>query len=336
MQDLRWTLVAEIAEQEAFAPVRSLQARLLTVGLGVSALFFAVASWLGASVTRPVLELARTVARLGAGDRGATVPVRSRDEVGQLAEAFNRMSGDLERTTVSKGELERLAGRLISAQEDERRRVARELHDDLVQRVAATAIEVGRLERMAATAPAAVVPGLEQLKRTLAQLSEDVHRLSRRIHPAMLDELGLTAAIEAECRAFMERGGPPVDVRLTGEHGSVDELPRDATLALYRLVQEALRNAWQHAAATEVGIDLMRSDGVVRLTVRDNGHGFDRTAPDWKPGLGLASMEERTRLLGGHMSIASAPGQGTRIEVTLPIGGHEERTTDAKAEDPAR
>lgn len=334
--DLRWTLVAEIAEVEAFAPVRTLQTRLMTVGLGVSALFFAIASWLGASVTRPVLELARTVARLGAGDRGAMVRVRSRDEVGQLAEAFNRLSGDLERTTVSKAELERLAGRLISAQEDERRRVARELHDDLVQRMAATAIEVGRLEQLAASAPAAVMPGLEQLKRTLAQLSEDVHRLSRRIHPAMLDELGLTAAIESECRAFMERGGTPVDVRLAAAHHTLDELPRDTTLAIYRLVQEALRNAWQHAEATEVGIDVTLTGSEVRLTIRDNGRGFDRTAPDWKPGLGLASMEERTRLLGGRLSIASAPRQGTRLEVTLPTNTHEDRASDAKSTDSAR
>jgi len=318
--DLRWTLVAEIDEDEAFGPVRTLQTRLLTVGLGVSALFFAVAGWLGASVTRPILELARTVARLGAGDRGATVPVRSTDEVGQLADAFNRMSVDLERTTVSKTDLERLAGRLISAQEDERRRVGRELHDDLVQRVAATAIEVGRLERLATAAPAAALEGLAELKHTLAHLSEDIHRMSRRIHPAMLDEFGLTAAIEAECRAYMERGGTPVDVRMTGEHGDVDDVPRETALAVYRIVQEALRNVWLHGEATEVSLEVRRSADAVHVRVVDNGRGFDRTQPDWRPGLGLASMEERARLLGGSMRIASAPGQGTHIDVRLPIG----------------
>ncbi|MGE3513123.1 MAG: ATP-binding protein [Vicinamibacterales bacterium] len=339
--ELRWTLVAEIDEDEAFAPVRALQGGLLTIALGVSVLFFAVAGWLGASVTRPILELAQTVAQLGAGVRGATVPVRSEDEVGELARAFNRMSADLDRTTVSKVELERLAGRLLSAQEDERRRVARELHDDLVQRLAATAIEVGRLERVARTPDGAreAHDGLLELKRTLARLSEDVHRLSRRIHPAMLDELGLTAGLESECRAFMERGGPPVDLHITAEHGRIDEVSKDVALALFRIVQESLRNAWQHAAATEVTIDLTRTDDEVRLRIADNGRGFARNAPGWKAGLGLASMEERARLLGGTMTMASAPGQGTRLEVRLPAASRAptpERVDDEETADSAR
>jgi len=315
-----------------------------------------VAGWLGASVVRPMLELADTVARIGAGARGATVPVRSADEVGQLALAFNRMSADLERTTVSKVELEQLAGRLLTAQEDERRRVARELHDDLVQRIAATAIEVGRLERLAAADPAdpSATPaggsgwtaeqraGLDALKTTLARLSEDVHRLSRRIHPAMLDELGLTAAIESECRAFMERGGPPVDVRIASDRGTIDDVSKGTALALYRIVQEALRNAWQHAGASEVDIAITQLGPSVSLRITDNGAGFDRSAPDWKGGLGLASMEERARLLSGTMQVASAPGQGTQIAVTLPVartapaegtaaGDQRERTGDAEA-----
>lgn len=308
---LDWTIVAEIDEAEAFAPVRALQWRLAAVGLGLSALFFIVSGWLGASVSRPMLELAATVRRLGAGDRGAQVAVRSKDEVGELASAFNRLSADLDRTTVSKTELEKLAGRLISAQEDERRRVARELHDDLVQRIAAAAIEVGRLERLSEPRD-----GLESLKRTLARLSEDVHRLSRRIHPAMLDELGLAAALEAECRAFMERGGPPVDLQVP----PLDTLPGDVSLAIYRIVQEALRNAWQHAGATDVSVTLERVEDDIRLIVRDNGAGFERRAPGWVAGLGLASMEERARLLGGEMQIDSTPGGGTRIDVRLPLG----------------
>lgn len=324
---LRWTLVAEINADEALAPVRALQARVLTAGVAVAGLFFIVAGWLAASVTRPVLGLAKAVAQLGAGKRGATVPVRSNDEVGELAVAFNRMSADLERTTVSKVELEALARRLISAQEDERRRVGRELHDDMVQRIAATAIEVGRLEHHPSV-PCDVRAGLEGLKRTLATLSEDVHGLSRRIHPAMLDELGLVAAIEAECRAFMERGGPPVDVRV---RGPVEESSKDVRLALYRIVQETLRNIWQHAGATDVHLTLDHDGETIRLAIADNGTGFDRGDPGWRLGLGLASMEERARLLGGELTLTSSAGAGTRIEITLPSGA-----TDAQAQSPAR
>jgi signal transduction histidine kinase len=311
---LQWTLVAEVNANEALAPVRALQGRLLTAGLFVGVLFFVVGGWMGASVARPVLELARTVARLGAGQRGATVAVRSRDEVGQLADAFNRMSADLERTTVSKAELEVLAGRLISAQEDERRRVARELHDDLVQRLAAMAIEVGRLERQ--TPGAEQHAGLAALKRRLATLSEDVHGLSRRLHPATLEEQGLLASIEHECRAFTERGGPPVDLRADG---SFDGLPSPVALALFRIVQESLRNASQHARATEVSITVHRASQDVTLDVVDDGAGFDRGQPGWRGGLGLASMEERARLLGGTCDVTSSPGAGTRVRVVLPI-----------------
>ncbi len=323
---LRWNLVAEITRDEALAPVRRLQSRIWTAGVGLAAVFFLVAGWLGASVTQPILELARTVTNLGAGERGATVPVRSSDEVGTLATAFNRMSEALERTTVSKGELEALARRLITAQEDERRRVGRELHDDLVQRIAAMAIEVGRLAHQAASAEE-FRRGLDRLKQTLAALSEDVHGLSRRIHPAKLDDLGLVAAIEAECRAFMERGGPPVDLRVSGD---VEGLSKDVTLATYRMVQETLRNIQQHADANEVTLTLACDDAHVRLGIADDGRGFDQSRQGWRAGLGLASMEERARLLGGELSIESRPGEGTRIDVTMPRGA-----TDAETQSPA-
>ena len=322
--DVQWTVVAEIDAAEALAPVRALQTRLVTAGVVLGAVLFLVAGWMGASVTKPVLELARTVARLGSGDRGATAPVRSNDEVGQLATAFNRMSRVLADTTVSKSELEVLAGRLITAQEDERRRVARELHDDLVQRVAVTAIEVGRLEHMPAGPEQ--LDGLRRLKETLRDLSQDVHSLSRRIHPATLDERGLHASLEAECRAFTERGGPPVDLRT---RGTIDEIPRDATLAIYRIVQESLRNAWQHAHASEVSIDVARTDEAATLTVVDDGHGFDRSAPGWKAGLGLASMEERIRLLGGTLTVQSSTGHGTQVQVKIPLEQTNVETSDS-------
>ena len=319
--DLQWTLVAEIDAGEALAPVRALQARILTIGLVVAGLFFVAAGWLGASLTRPLMALARAVARVGAGVRGATVDVRANDEIGRLTAAFNHMSADLERTTVSKSELEALAGRLISAQEDERRRVGRELHDDLVQRLAAAAIEVGRLERAPSAADAQA--GLAALKKTVATLGEDIHRLSRRIHPAVLDELGLAAAVEAECRAFVERGGPPVDVRIEGD---IDAASKAARLGVYRIAQESLRNILQHAGASEVTIALRRGSDTLSVDVVDDGRGFSRHYGRGRGGLGLASMEERARLLGGRFEATSAPGQGTRIRVSVPVTAGEDQT----------
>ncbi len=307
---LDWRLVVEIDKAEAFAPLDRLRRRTIAAGLAVSALFLAAAWKLGRSVTHPVLALAAGARRLGARDFGVQLPVESADEIGELATAFNDMARRLQQTTVSRDELEQLNQRLITAQEDERSRLARELHDDVTQRMAALAIRAGRIKQ---SPSANLTQELEEIQRGLSRLSDDLHGLSRRLHPAILDELGLIAAIESECRGFFESGGPPVEFNHSGDPG---RLTPDARLALYRIVQESLRNALRHSQATELNIGLHSSPAQVKLTIEDNGVGFDRNAPGWRAGLGLASMEERVRLLNGEVTIDSR--QGTRIQVTLP------------------
>jgi signal transduction histidine kinase len=222
---------------------------------------------------------------------------------------------ELEKTTASKSDLERLAGRLITSQEDERRRVARELHDDLSQRLAALAIEAGRLEQLAEGVNEELRAGFARVKKQVAALSDDVHGISRGLHPAMLEDLGLETAIEVEARAFFERGGAPVEL----EAGSMPSaLSADAKLALYRIVQESLRNVQKYADADSVHISLFQDGEAVALRIRDDGRGFDRASKGFRPGLGLASMEERVRLLGGTLRVESSPGKGTLIEVKIP------------------
>ncbi len=336
---LHWFIVAEMQSAEAFAPASALLRRLLLVGGGVT-LAFLVAAWLLAeSVTRPVLALVEGTRALSQRDFQVRLPAESADEIGQLALSFNAMAERLERTTVSRDDLDRanqqltvqqhelreLAARLIRAQEDERSRIARELHDDLSQRLAAASIAIGNLAEQATgrTDPAA----LTRVHADLAQIARDVHGLSRRLHPSVLDDLGLLAAIESECRGFFERGGPPV--RLT-HGGSLDGIDRETQIALYRVVQEALRNAYTHADASDVEIHLDGTGTEVMLTIADNGRGYDTTAPSWRPGLGLASMAERARLLGGSSRITSRPGEGTTISVRLmktpPETGQQELT----------
>ena len=179
--------------------------------------------------------------------------------------------------------------RLITAQEEERSRLARELHDDLTQRMAAVAIDAGRLERLISGSDGTPKALLERVRQQMAELSRDVHGLSRRLHPSVLDDLGLAAAIESENRAFFERGGAPVEF---SSEGSFDTLPRSRQLALYRIVQEALRNVSKHSGADEVRMALSSDGQTVRLSVSDNGRGFDRESPDTHRGIGLASMAE--------------------------------------------
>ncbi|MDX1982160.1 MAG: HAMP domain-containing protein [Bryobacteraceae bacterium] len=226
---VQWSVIVEIEAQEALGPVRGLRRRVLVMGLLIAAGFFLAATLLANSVTRPVLALAEAARRLGGRDFGARIEVESQDEIGELAASFNRMAEDLDKSTVSRRELEILAGRLIRAQEDERARLARELHDDLTQRLAAVAIEAGRLNRLPEAEHEQRRTGLQRIKEQIGKISADVHALSRGLHPSALDDLGLVAAIEGECRGFFERGGPPVEFT---HEGTFAEAPKDVQLAL--------------------------------------------------------------------------------------------------------
>lgn len=320
---VNWLLITEVDAAEAFEPVRQLRLRILLWGIVIAVIFFAAAWWLARSVTEPVLALAASARKLGAGDFGVQIPVWSNDEIGQLAESFNQMAEDLRATTVSRDRLDEanhklreLADRLLESQEEERKRLARELHDDITQRVASIAIEAGRLKQSSGNNAEQWRLGVENLQLQMARLSDDIHGLSRRLHPSTLDDLGLAAAVEGECRSFFERGGPPVDVRIDG---SLDNVPEPVQLALYRVAQESLRNVARHAEASEVHVRI-RCDGArVTLEVRDDGRGFDRAADGWRAGLGLASMAERMRLLGGSLAVESQPGEGTHVHAEAPV-----------------
>jgi PAS domain S-box-containing protein len=206
---------------------------------------------------------------------------------------------------VSHREVQQLAGRLLTAHEDERRRLARELHDDLTQRLARLAIDAGRMEN-AAAAP----EGMRLLREGLVRLSDDVHALSYRLHPSVLDDLGLVEALKAECDRVARRGELRVDVEASAVPGT---LPAEASLCLFRVAQEALSNAVRHAQASAVTVRLARSGKGLQLAVSDNGRGFDKDRPRDRASLGVASMRERVRLLQGELDIESTPGRGTTV-----------------------
>lgn len=318
-----WRIVAEMDAREALGPAVALRNRMTVIGAGLTLVLFLVARLLAISATRPLHALTEGAKRLGGREFGTRMQVDGDDELGELAASFNRMAESLDKTTVSREELEALAGKLIDAQEDERRRIARDLHDDFSQRLAALAIEAGNAARAApgedTREDGSRTPGMrdrvEELRRGIATLGDDIHNIARRLHPATLEDLGLIAAVEQECRAFFERGGPPVDFEVSG---TLDGLAPEVSLSLYRIVQEALRNVEKHAEAQAVTIRLSRSVENVLLSVADNGKGFSPTATGGKRGLGLSSMHERVRLLGGHLHIDAGPGRGTHITVRVP------------------
>jgi PAS domain S-box-containing protein len=214
--------------------------------------------------------------------------------------------------------LRMLAGGLLSVQEEERRRLARELHDDLTQRLAVLAIEAGKLEKQFEDLPSDVRKKIGRMKEQMVRLSSDVHDLSRQLHPSIIDDLGLRQAIQSECNNFTKREG--IAVKYEPEN-IPDKIPRDISLCLFRIVQEGLRNIAKHAKVNEARVKLVGRDISIALTIEDSGIGFDPAQVPKKAGLGLVSMEERTRLIEGEFLVQSEPGRGTVIRVTVGLSG---------------
>ena len=191
------------------------------------------------------------------------------------------------------------------------------MHDDLTQRIAVLAIEAGKLEQAADSTD--VLSGkLGEIKDQLIELSQDVHSLSRQLHPSILDDLGLVEALRSECARFSQR--EEISVRYTPQD-IPPGIPKDVALCLYRIAQEGLRNIAKHSAAKEARVSLAATDDSILLSIEDSGVGFDSSQSQGKPGLGLVSMEERARLIGGELSVRSEPGNGTLVEVWAQYSG---------------
>ena len=223
-----------------------------------------------------------------------------------------RVEGDLRR---SEGELRALAGRLISAKEEENRRLARELHDVFSQRLAVLAMDVSAIEKEQSSSSNPLRKSLQRIGSEIERLATDVHLLSRELHPSIIDHLGLIAALRAECATFSIQHG--ISAEFFTE--VPDSFPADISLSLYRITQESLWNVAKHAQAQNVRLAIAEGDGQVILIVEDDGIGFDLNRVKGKGSLGLVSIEERARLLGGSFVIQSQPGKGTKVEVRIPL-----------------
>ena len=214
----------------------------------------------------------------------------------------------------AENEVRALHGRLLTTFEQERRRLARELHDDFTQRLARLAIDAAQVERHGTAAGDGTT--LPRMREELVQLSDDVHTLSRRLHPSILDDLGLAEALRSEVERFAHAAGVEVELRLAEPPA---ELPLETALCLYRVAQEALRNIAHYAQASRVEVILHEKEGGLELGVRDDGVGFDATAGRKKPGLGHVSLRERLHLVGGQLEITSVPGKGTIVIARVPL-----------------
>ena len=208
-----------------------------------------------------------------------------------------------------------LSGKLINAQERERARLARELHDDLNQSLALLSIRLGELRRNSGD-PAFVRNEIEQLESEVERLSADVHRISHELHPAKLKQLGLEAALRGFCREI--ESAYPLEITFSAEN-LPRLLPDDVSLCLYRITQESLQNVVKHSGATSARLFTKAEDGEILLRVSDNGYGFDINATKTKESLGLISIGERVRAVNGIVRITAAIGTGSQIEARVPF-----------------
>ncbi len=365
LERAQWGITVRQSEHEVFAATRLLQSRIfelmvLMLGGALVLVYFTTRT-----VITPIQALTAATRRMGAADLDTPIAVHGQDEVAVLAQSFDemrvrlkqsadeiqalnreldarvqertaayeaaardnaRLYRELQRKEQSRGEL---LHRVISAQEEERKRIARELHDEMSQDL--TALRVG-LDTIQLSLPQDVEKAWARLRSCSAiadSLLQGVHRLIADLRPSLLDDLGLVPAISW----YGEQRLKPLGIHLELEaKGMKARLPPSVETALFRIVQESITNVVRHAKATTVSVHLVRDASRVTLQVADNGRGFEpqefQSAHPQGQGLGLRGMQERTSTLGGEFQLQTEPGKGTIISVSVPLP--EERGENAK------
>jgi signal transduction histidine kinase len=342
-----WKIAVHEPHDAALPPMLALRRRMLWLVPTLVALALLFGWGVARSVTQPVALLAASADQIAGGTLAQPIPYVGEDEVGRLGKALERMRLALERsleevTTVNR-ELEarvqertrelsalyaqlqqrdllrqRLLQKLISAQEDERRRIARELHDETCQMLAALSMGVDTALR--APGGEALAPRLAEVKTLATRALSGVHGLIFDLRPSVLDDLGLLAAIRWFASRNLEARG--ISVRCEFEP-LASRMPPEMETALFRVVQEALNNVVRHSNADSVLIQVEERNGQLEIEIEDDGRGFDpesvaQPGPGGR-GLGLMGIRERIELLGGTVDVDSAPDDGTRIAVRVPL-----------------
>lgn len=287
-----------------------------TLAVAVVGIIAAIAlTWV---LTRPILDLVATTRQIGQGNLAARAPHWADDEIGALANAFNQMVNDLDASQQVVAEKEaaraRLLKKLINAQEDERKRIARELHDGVGQVL--TSFIVATQTVAQADDLQLIRAKNEEMGKVAAETLTQVRTLSRQLRPSILDDLGLPAALERYCTDFTALY-PTIQIQV---HCDLSQrLPPTVEVALYRIAQEAVTNAARHGHADQIGVLLLKREGRVQAIIEDNGHGFDPVeARRTERSVGIHGMTERAELLGGQLNIESNE-EGTTVYVELPL-----------------
>jgi signal transduction histidine kinase len=345
LTEVSWGLVLRQPESEVFGATWSLAYRLAVLGLVVIIAFWGLLWLTTRSIVRPLRSLIQACRQIAAGNLSHPIPATGVAETVALASSFEEMRRDLkchvEQLENSRQELERrvedrtaelrqahrsrgeLLQQVISAQEEERCRVARELHDETCQALTGLMLGMDTVRMAMEATPQDAGVRMESARQMAADILQNVRRLIAGLRPSPLDDLGLAPAIAWYGEHRLASLGIAVSLKT---HGLEERLPPAVETALFRIAQEAMANVAKHSEASSVSATLNRVDGHVNLTIEDNGKGFCSSAPDMPSidgrGLGLRGMQERAAALGGSLVLKSEPGQGTHLSVDLPV--HED------------
>jgi signal transduction histidine kinase len=324
-----WVVVSEVSQADALSGINRIELLLVALYAAWLIIILILGFMLTRRITIPLNNLILMVRRLEAGIYTMPVKAQTRSEIGILATAFNRLRRVIaERESALEaanrmlqsrsGDLENLSRQTIAVEEEERRRVSRELHDSLGQILAALKMNLDVAERL--DDPQRVSELLREASQITIQAMDEVHRISQNLRPTILDDLGLKAAVEWHVDQFCQH----FELEVIHDFAALEgvELSVEASITAYRFLQEALNNIQKHAEATRVTIKTQQQGSHLMIGIRDNGKGFDpqqqKHLSEHLP-LGLTGLEERLMLVGGKLVIHSLLGEGTTLVAILPL-----------------
>ncbi|MGD1995125.1 MAG: HAMP domain-containing protein, partial [Anaerolineae bacterium] len=330
-----WAVVVGYPTAAAYPPMQDTLIRGLVSLLATVVVAGVVAFLLSHQLSKPLNELTRRALAIADGDLEQRVQPRGSGELRQLARAFNVMSENLtaymNELAAAKEEISQKAQRLrhllvrtISLQEEERQRIAADIHDGFSQFILGALYETEAAREAMAADPALAQEKLTSAQELLEQTSTEMRQVIYDLRPPLLDDIGLVAALERYLNRYRGRTGMGVVMTISGAEL---RLPAEAEMAFYRIAQEALHNIYKHAQTDRATVQLGFSTGWVHMAIQDQGVGFDPTVVQdgASERLGLTGMQERAESVGAHLQIQSAPGQGTAVILEMPSQAMKEQ-----------